>query len=98
VRVEVENPGDFLKKQMYVRVRITARAESTGLLVPVAAVLRDSENLPFIYQVQTDGSYARAHVTLGSRVGDHYEITEGLKAGSQIVIDGGLFVQFMQSQ
>jgi len=98
VRVAVENPGDFLKKQMYVRVRITARQESTGLLVPVAAVLRDNENLPFIYQVQSDGSYARTHVSLGSRVGDRYEITEGLKAGSQIVIDGGLFVQFMQSQ
>ncbi|MEJ0007123.1 MAG: hypothetical protein WDM77_12365 [Steroidobacteraceae bacterium] len=61
-------------------------------------MLRDGENLPFIYQVRSDGSYERAHITLGSRVGDRYEITEGLKAGSQIVIDGGLFVQFMQSQ
>jgi cobalt-zinc-cadmium efflux system membrane fusion protein len=98
VRVTVENPGDLLKKQMYVRVRITARQESTGVLVPVSAVLRDNENLPFIYRAQSDGSYARAHVTPGSRVGDQYEIAEGLKAGDQIVIDGGLFVQFMQSQ
>ena len=98
VRVTVANPGDALKKQMYVRVRITARQEGTGLLVPVSAVLRDNENLPFIYQVRSDGSYTRAHVTLGSRIGDLYEITEGLKAGGRIVIDGGLFVQFMQSQ
>src|SRR5271165_1134131 len=33
VRVVVENPGDFLKKQMYVRVLIRARQESSGLLV-----------------------------------------------------------------
>ena len=98
VRVTVENPGDFLKKQMYVRARITARQESAGLLIPVSAVLRDDENQPFVYQVRSDGSYARVHVTLGSRVGDQYEITEGLDAGGQIVIDGGLFVQFMQSQ
>jgi membrane fusion protein, heavy metal efflux system len=97
-RVSVENPGDLLKKQMYVRVRISSRQESTGLLVPVSAVLRDDENLPFVYQVQPDGSYARAHVSLGSRVQDQYEIVEGLKASDQIVIDGGLFVQFMQSQ
>jgi cobalt-zinc-cadmium efflux system membrane fusion protein len=98
VRVAVDNPGDFLKKQMYVRVRITDHRESAGLLVPVSAVLRDDESLPFIYQLQSDGSYARAHVTLGSRLQDQYEIAEGVKAGDQIVIDGGLFIQFMQSQ
>jgi cobalt-zinc-cadmium efflux system membrane fusion protein len=98
VRVAVENPGDFLKKQMYVRVLITSHEESTGLLAPVSSVLRDDENLPFIYLVQSDGSYARAHVTLGPRVADSYQIDEGLKAGDQIVVDGGIFVQFMQNQ
>ncbi|MDR3460636.1 MAG: efflux RND transporter periplasmic adaptor subunit [Verrucomicrobiae bacterium] len=98
VRVVVDNPGDFLKKQMYVRVRIRAQAESTGLLVPASAILRDDENLPFVYVVQPDGSFARRHVTLGYRTGDQYDISEGLQAGDQIVSDGGLFVQFMQSQ
>ena len=67
VRVVVDNPGDLLKKQMYVRVLIQARQESTGLLVPVSAILRDDENLPFVYVVQPDGSFARQHVTLGYR-------------------------------
>jgi cobalt-zinc-cadmium efflux system membrane fusion protein len=98
VRVVVDNPGDFLKKQMYVRVRIQSRRESTGLLVPVPAILRDDENLPFVYVVQPDGSFARRHVTLGYRTGDRYDIPEGLQAGDQIVTDGGLFVQFLQNQ
>jgi cobalt-zinc-cadmium efflux system membrane fusion protein len=97
-RVVVKNPGDFLKKQMYVRVSIQAHQEDTGLLVPVSAVLRDDVNLPFVYFVQPDGSFARQHVTLGYRVGDQYHIAEGLKAGDQIVVDGGIFVQFMQNQ
>lgn len=97
-RVVVKNPGDFLKKQMYVRVRIQARQENTGLLVPVSAVLRDDVNLPFVYTAQPDGSFARRHVTLGIRSGDQYDIAEGLKAGDQIVDDGGIFLQFMQSQ
>ncbi len=70
VRVVVANPGDFLKKQMYVRVRIQARQESAGRLVPVSAILRDDENLPFVYVAQPDGSFARRHVTLGYRAGD----------------------------
>ena len=96
-RVAVENPGDVLKKQMYVHVQIEARQQSSGILIPVAAILRDDENLPFVYVLQRDGSFARQHVTLGYRAGDHYEVS-GLKPGVQIVTDGGIFVQFMQSQ
>jgi membrane fusion protein, heavy metal efflux system len=98
VRVVVKNPGDFLKKQMYVHVLIQSRQESTGMLVPVSAILRDDENLPFVYAAQPEGSFARQHVTLGYRVGDQYEIADGLQTGDQIVIDGGIFVQFMQNQ
>jgi cobalt-zinc-cadmium efflux system membrane fusion protein len=98
VRVVAKNPGELLKKQMYVRVLIHSSRESTGLLAPVAAILRDDENLPFVYLAQADGSFERRHVSLGSRVGDQYEITTGLKDGEQIVVDGGLFVQFQQNQ
>jgi cobalt-zinc-cadmium efflux system membrane fusion protein len=98
VRVAAENPGGILKKQMYVRVLIQAGQESMGLLVPVSAVLRDDENLPFVYLAQTDGSFARQHVTISNRLGDHYEVGSGLNAGDNIVVDGGIFLQFMQSQ
>jgi membrane fusion protein, heavy metal efflux system len=98
VRVVVENPGNLLKKQMYVRVLIQARQESSGLLIPVSAVLRDDENLPFVYVAQSDGSFARQHLTLGYRVADQYDIGAGLRAGDRVVIAGGIFVQFMQTQ
>jgi cobalt-zinc-cadmium efflux system membrane fusion protein len=98
VRVVVDNPGELLKKQMYVRVRLQARQESHGLLIPASAILRDDENLPFVYQLQTDGGFSRRHVTLGSRTGDAYDITGGLSGGDKIVVDGALFIQFMQNQ
>src|SRR6202050_2645698 len=98
VRVVVENPDHFLKKQMYVRVAISGGQESTGVLVPVSAGLRDEENLPFVYLAQSDGSFARQHVTLAQRVADQYGIADGVKVGDQIVVDGGIFLQFMQSQ
>jgi cobalt-zinc-cadmium efflux system membrane fusion protein len=98
VRVVAKNPADFLKKQMYVRVLIHAQKQSIGTLIPVSAVLRDDVNLPFVYEVQPDGSFARQHVTLAYRSGDQYDISEGLKTGDEIVVDGSLFVQFMQNQ
>jgi membrane fusion protein, heavy metal efflux system len=98
VRVVVDNPGNALKKQMYVRVLIQASQENTGLLIPVSAVLRDDENLPFVYVAQSDGSFARRHITVGFRDGDRYDIGAGLHTGDQVVVAGGIFVQFMQSQ
>ena len=35
---------------------------------------------------------------LGQRSGDRYQITAGLQDGERIVDDGGIFLQFMQSQ
>ena len=98
VRVAVSNPGDFLKRQMYVQVHIRDRQETNALMVPVSAILRDEENLPFVYVTQRDGSFARQRVTLGYRSGDQYDIPSGLKPGQQIVVDGAIFVQFMQNQ
>lgn len=98
VRVVADNPAHALRKQMYVRVEIQARQDSTGLLIPVSAILRDDENLTFVYLARDDGSFVRRHVTLGARTDDRYQVLEGLRAGDEIVVGGGLFVQFMQSQ
>jgi cobalt-zinc-cadmium efflux system membrane fusion protein len=97
-RVLVHNPQELLRKQMYVRVRIQSQQASHGLLIPVSAMLRDDENLPFVYVARHDGSFARRRVTLGARSGDDYPVDEGLTPGDQVVVDGGIFVQFMQNQ
>jgi len=98
VRVVADNPLNALKKDMYVRVLIHSKKETPALLAPVSAILRNEENLPFVYVVQPDGSFARQRVTLGYRDGNQYDIPSGLKAGDRIVVEGGLFVQFLQNQ
>jgi cobalt-zinc-cadmium efflux system membrane fusion protein len=97
-RIVAPNPGDLLKKQMYVDVSIESGRVSTGLLAPVSAVLRDDENLPFVYLALPDGSFVRRHVTLGYRDSRNYDVTSGLESGDKVVANGALFLQFMQSQ
>jgi cobalt-zinc-cadmium efflux system membrane fusion protein len=97
-RVTLDNPGGVLKKQMFVRVAIDGRGAGAGLVVPASAILRDDENLPFVYLAQPSGGFARRRVDIGQRVGDGYAITEGLQAGDHVVADGAIFVQFMQDQ
>ena len=98
VRIVARNRNDFLKRDMYVRVAIHSRRPRRGLLVPATAVLRDAQNLPFIFVPAPDSSFARRPVTLGQRVGDRLEIARGLAAGESIIVEGGLFLQFAESQ
>lgn len=98
VRILTPNPRGVLKRDMLVNVTIRASEGRNGLLIPVSAVMRDDQNLPFVYLARPDNHYARQQVTLGSRVGDQYEVSAGLSAGNRIVIDGALFLQFAGSQ
>jgi cobalt-zinc-cadmium efflux system membrane fusion protein len=61
-------------------------------------VMRDDQNLPFVYLTRPNDHFARQQITIGSRVGDQYEVTSGLSAGDHIVVDGALFLQFAGSQ
>lgn len=98
VRVVAGNNNHVLRKDMFVRVEIKSRLEHRGILVPVSAVMRDEENLPFLFVAATNGTFARRRIDLGTRVGDEYEITAGLKPGDQVVADGALFLEFAESQ
>jgi cobalt-zinc-cadmium efflux system membrane fusion protein len=98
VRLEVPNPGRVLRKDMYVQVAIQSSRTVKGMLIPVSAVLRDDDNLPFVFVETAGGTFTRRTVTLGNRVGDRYEVTAGLKEGELVTAEGGLFLEFAQSQ
>jgi len=100
VRVVVRNRGELLKRDMYVNVSIQGDHQRAGILIPADAVLRDDENLPFVFVASGTGpdtQYARHRVVLGARVGDKYEVTSGLNVGDRIVAQGALFLQFAES-
>jgi len=98
VRIVARNPRRLLKRDLYVNVRIHSKRESTGLLVPASAVLRDDSNLPFVYVQNADNGFSRRPVTLGAQVGERYEVRAGLVVADHVVSEGGLFMQFAESQ
>ncbi len=97
VRIVAPNNGHALRRDMFVRVEIKSAAEHHGILVPVSSVLRDEQNLPFVFVVMGKG-FGRRRITLGTRVGDKYEVSAGLAAGDQVVAEGALFLQFAETQ
>ena len=87
-RIEASNPGERLKKEMYVTALVSAGVIPNALSVPDAAVLRDAQNMPYVY-IQTGGNqFARRDVTLGESQDGKTLISTGLQAGDHVVGDG----------
>ena len=98
VRIVLANPKDVLKKDQYVRVAIHSRREGRGVLLPTSAVLRDDENLPYVYVEGAGGAYRRRRVETGGGENGRIEIRNGLRPGERVVVEGALFMQFAESQ
>ena len=96
-RIETSNPGEKLKKDMYVTATVNAGKLDNAIALPDAAILRDSENQPFVYAETSANQFGRRTVTLGESLNGQSEITSGLKPGDQVIGDGSLFLQFANS-
>jgi cobalt-zinc-cadmium efflux system membrane fusion protein len=96
-RIETSNPGEKLKKDMYVVATVNAGTIPNAIALPDAAVLRDSENQPFVYAAAGSNQFGRRAVTLGESLNGQTQITSGLKAGDQVIGNGSLFLQFANS-
>jgi membrane fusion protein, heavy metal efflux system len=98
-RIETNNPGEKLKKDMYVTATVNAGTIQNALVLPDSAVLRDgdSENQPFVYVAAASNQFGRRAVTVGESLNGQTQITSGLKAGDQVIGNGGLFLQFANS-
>ena len=96
-RIETNNPGEKLKKDMYVVATVDAGTIPNAIALPDAAVLRDSENQPFVYAAAASNQFGRRSVTLGESLNGQTQIISGLKAGDQVIGNGSLFLQFANS-
>lgn len=97
VRIVAQNPGQKLKKDMYVTVAVNAGSIQNALSVPNSAVLRNTENQPFVYTVAGPDEFAQRLVSIGETQAGRTQVTSGVQAGEEVVADGSLFLQFASS-
>jgi len=82
---------------MYVSAIVRAAALRNVFTVPAAAILRDTENEPFVYVQTAANEFARRQVTLGDSNNGRVQIKSGLNEGERVAGNGSLFLQFMNS-
>jgi RND family efflux transporter MFP subunit len=86
------NPGNLLRPGGYGRIRLSIRTQPGALLVPQRAVTE----LQGSYQVAVvdgDNKVSIRPVTVGDRVGTLWILTDGVKAGERVIVEGLLKVR-----
>ncbi|MGV6875091.1 efflux RND transporter periplasmic adaptor subunit [Pseudochelatococcus sp. B33] len=88
MRGQFPNPSDDLLPGMYVRIQIEQGVETAAIAVPQQAVQRDTGGQALIYVVDGDSKVAVRPVQTGRVVGERWVISEGLKPGDKVIVEG----------
>jgi membrane fusion protein, multidrug efflux system len=87
VRSEIANPARKLMPGQFVRVLVKGATRPASILLPQRAVLQGQRS-HFVWVVGKDGKAEARPVGVGDWEGDDWFITNGLKDGEQVVVDG----------
>ena len=89
---EFPNPDAILRPGGFGQVRIQTSDNKNALLIPQAAVM-EVQSLYQVIAVSPDNKATFRPVKVGDRVGTNWIITEGLKPGERVVVEGLLKIQ-----
>jgi membrane fusion protein (multidrug efflux system) len=87
VEIRLDNSGMLLKPGMFARVTLVPVAKSDIVVVPRDVILGGKIDRHYVYVVNGSTAHKR-FVEVGITQGDKFEITEGLKPGETIIVNG----------
>ncbi|MBI5262472.1 MAG: efflux RND transporter periplasmic adaptor subunit [Bradyrhizobium sp.] len=88
LRGEFPNPKRELLPGMYVRVRIEQGIDSDAIAVPQQAIQRNGGGGSEVFVVKNDNRIAVQPVRTGSMQDGQWFVSDGLKAGDKVVVEG----------
>lgn len=90
VRIEIKNPDDKLKPEMFISVKIKVDI-GVKLAVPADAVM-DTGKRKIVFVATPEGYFDSREVMLGTKAQNYYEVLSGLAVGEEVVSSGNFFV------
>ena len=88
LRAVFPNPDRLLLPGMYVRAALEEGVRGQALLVPQRGISRDSNGQPTALVVGAGGKVEQRKVVIDRAIGGDWLVTDGLKAGDNVVVDG----------
>lgn len=101
LRASFANPKYHLMPGMFVRAKVQIGVDEYALLIPQKAVLRDNRGNAYVFiaeglsqnqavseEAPAKAKSVRKFVTLGDTYGENWLVTEGLKDGDSVILEG----------
>ncbi|AZD08806.1 RND efflux system, membrane fusion protein [Pseudomonas chlororaphis] len=88
LRSEFPNPDLDLLPGSFIRVRLEQAVNRQGISVPQRAIQRDSAGIAQVLLVDAEQRVVQRPVQLGAVQQDRWIVSDGLKAGDRIVVEG----------
>lgn len=93
LRILVPNPERTLLPGMYVRAVLEEGVAEQALLVPQQGVSRTASGDASALVVTADDKVEKRALKVSRAVGNRWQVTEGLKAGERVIVEGSLKVK-----
>jgi membrane fusion protein, multidrug efflux system len=91
VRTELPNPEGKLRPGQFVRAKVIGSTRPEAILIPQRAVLQGAKG-HYVWVVDNDGKAKQRVVEAGDWRGDDWFISEGLRDGDRVIVDGAIRV------
>jgi membrane fusion protein, copper/silver efflux system len=92
VRIEIPNPNDLLKPDMYANVEIAAPVGSAPVVAVQDSAVLDSGTRRAVLVDRGEGRFEPRPVTTGRRADGYVEIRDGLQANERVVIGANFLI------
>jgi cobalt-zinc-cadmium efflux system membrane fusion protein len=91
VRIDLNNPDELLKPEMFANIVLRSPSEGKMLYLPTSSVfIENSRN--YVIRKTSNDEYCKVPVQIGKVTGGFTEILQGLSGGETIVGKGSLFI------
>jgi len=87
IRAEFPNPDQLIRPGQFGRVRGVIDQRPNAILVPQLAV-QEQQGAKTVLVVETGDKVALRPIKIDDRIGEFYIVTEGLKPGERVIVEG----------
>ncbi|MAV22129.1 MAG: efflux transporter periplasmic adaptor subunit [Flavobacteriaceae bacterium] len=101
VEVPVENIDKKIKQNLDAKIKINIYSKDEAVVIPLRIVREDASGKNFVYVMNQDvkeGVYitSKTFISLGNKNNTDVEVTEGLRIGDMLVLEGASIVEDSQ--
>ena len=96
LRMEFPNPEGLLLPEMFVRAQIREGTHEHAICIPQQGVLRNAKGDPYVFIATDDDKVEMRMLVLEREVGDQWLVSDGVKVGDRVIVEGVQALQMLR--